>query len=622
MATPPLLTLRGARVSFGGAPIFDALDVQLGRGERVCLVGRNGSGKSTLMKTLMGRIELDAGERFAQPGLSIAYLPQDTTYEPDMTVATYVALSGQPPHRVDAALGKLEIDGARKLGTLSGGEGRRAALARAFVEEPDILMLDEPTNHLDLATIEWLERTLVAFTGGLLLVSHDRAFLNRVTTATWWLERGRLRFSDQGFTGFDAWSEAVLKAEAKEAKRLDVVIAGETRWLLRGITARRRRNQGRIRKLEEMRSQRATFLGRGGKAKIRAEDGDIRSRLVIEARKIGKRFAGKGSGGEDEDLVIVGEFSTRVLRGDRIGIVGANGAGKTTLLSMLAGRLAPDTGSVRVAKHLKQAYFDQHRTILDPGKTLKRTLCEGGGDTVWVQGRSRHVVGYLKDFLFHPDQADSPVSSLSGGERNRLLLAKLLAAPSELLILDEPTNDLDMDTLDLLEDVLSDYAGTLLLVSHDREFLDRIVTSTIAMEGDGTAVEYPGGYSDYIAQRKGSGRRKAKSAAGATEAARDTPAGGKQRSARRRLGYKDQRDLDMLPDHIAGLEDEIAGLEASLADSEFYQRDPAGFDNTTARLAEARAELAAAEERWLELEDKRETLAGAAQVNGATADGG
>ncbi len=608
---PPLLTLRGARVGFGGEPVFSDLDVQLGRGERVCLVGRNGSGKTTLMRALLGEIELDAGERFAQPGLDTAYLPQDPVFEPEMTAADYVAKSGRPGHEIEAAMDRLGVDGDRRLGTLSGGEGRRAALARAFAGEPDILMLDEPTNHLDLATIEWLERTLAAFKGAILVVSHDRAFLNRVTTGTWWLDRGRVRQSDQGFAAFDSWSMAVLKAEEKEAKRLDVAIAQDTRWLLRGITARRKRNQGRLRKLEEMRSFRATLLGGRGKLKLKAEDGDLRSRMVIEARKIAKRFPVDGA---DEEKIIVDGFSTRILRGDRIGIIGANGSGKTTLLQLLTGQIDPDRGTVRVAKHLKRAYFDQHRAVLDRKKSLKQTLCEGGGDTVWVQGRSRHVVGYLKDFLFDPAQADSPVGSLSGGERNRLLLAKILATRSDLLVLDEPTNDLDMDTLDLLEDVLSDYAGTLLLVSHDRDFLDRIVASTIAMEGDGTAVEYPGGYSDYFAQRKV--RPGGASTSGSGSAApRDQPRGAAARKRpdrqRTRLGYKDQRELDLLPGRIAGLEDEIARLEATLADSALYERDRKTFEQATRRLAAAKDELAAAEESWLALEARREALAGA-----------
>jgi len=606
VAAPPILTLRGARLSFGGVPLFEDLDVQISRGDRLCLVGRNGSGKSTLMKVLTGLLELDRGERFVQPGVSLAYLPQEPDYDPDLTVAEYVGSGTHPPYQVEAALGRVDLDGERKMGTLSGGEGRRAALARAFVEDPDVLLLDEPTNHLDLATIEWLESALLSFTGALLVVSHDRAFLTRVSTGTLWLDRGTLRRNNEGFATYETWSEAVLAAEEKEASRLDTRIAQETRWLLRGITARRRRNQGRLRKLRQMRDTRSALLGNRGKARLTIDEGEIRSRLVIEAKTIAKAF-----GGGDGERVVIRGFSTRVLRGDRIGIIGPNGAGKTTLLRMLAGELAPDTGSIRVAKNLTRACFDQHRALLDPEASLKKTLCEGGGDTVWVQGRSRHVVGYLKDFLFDPKQVDGPVGSLSGGERNRLLLAKILASPSELMILDEPTNDLDMDTLDLLEETLGDYAGTMLVVSHDRDFLDRLVTSTIVLEGEGTAVEYAGGYSDTVAQiREQQPRRPAPEGpeAKTRRAAPDQP------RPRARLGYKDQRDLDLLPEKIDALASEVATLEGQLADPNLYRRDRSTFDAATARLEEARREIAAAEDRWLELEAKREALASAAET--------
>ena len=602
MALPPLMTLRGGRISFGGQPLFDDLDLQLGRGDRACLVGRNGSGKSTLLKILAGLIELDAGELFRQPGTKTAYLPQDPAFDPDETVARYVAADGEPAHRVDAILAQVGLDGTRRLGTLSGGEGRRTAIARALVGEPDILLLDEPTNHLDLAAIDWLERVLAGFGGALLMVSHDRAFLDRVTTRTFWLDRGRLLRNDSDFADFDRWSESVLEAELREAERLDSKLRDETRWLLRGVTARRRRNQGRLRKLETMRAARAALLGgRGGKAKLAVEDGEIRSRLVIEAKDIAKSFVDA----DGRERVIVSGFSTRVLRGDRIGLIGANGAGKTTLLRMLTGDLAPDRGSVRLAKNLTQAYFDQHRAVLNREATLWDTLCPAGGDQVMVHGRPRHVRAYLRDFLFDPRQADSPVGSLSGGERNRLLLAKIMATPSELLVLDEPTNDLDMDTLDLLPEMLADYPGTLLLVSHDRDFLDKTVNGTIAMEGDGTAIEYAGGYSDYMAQR----RARAAPRAGTPPPERKAAPRTRGAAPRQRLGYKDQRDLELLPERIAALEAEIAELEARLADPTLYLQDRAAFDRATARIAEARAELDAAETRWLELDARREAFA-------------
>jgi ATP-binding cassette subfamily F protein uup len=601
------MTLRGGRISFGGKPLFADLELQLGRGDRACLVGRNGSGKSTLLKILAGLIEVDDGELFRQPGAKASYLPQDPTFDPDETVAHHVAADGEPPHRVDAMLAQVGLDGSRRLGTLSGGEGRRAALARALVGDPDILLLDEPTNHLDLAAIDWLERVLTGFGGALLMVSHDRAFLNRVTTRTFWLDRGRLRRSETGFAEFDDWSEAVLQAELREAERLDSKLRDETHWLLRGVTARRRRNQGRLRKLETMRAARAALLGgRGGKAKMAAEDGEIKSKLVIEAKDIAKSYAD-----DDGERVIVRGFSTRVLRGDRIALVGANGAGKTTLLRMLTGDLAPDHGSVRLAKNLTQAYFDQHRAVLDREKSLWETLCPAGGDQVMVHGQPRHVRSYLKDFLFDPRQAESPVGSLSGGERNRLLLAKIMAMPSELLVLDEPTNDLDMDTLDLLQEMLADYPGTLLLVSHDRDFLDKTVNGTIVMEGDGTAVDYAGGYSDYLVQRKLRGAPKAEAASSAARPA--SPRETRRAEPRQRLGYKDQRDLELLPEQVAALEAEIRSLEAALADPTLYQRDRAAFERAMARIAAARVELDAAETRWLELEARRDAFA---QSNG------
>ncbi len=501
---PPLIRLREGRVSFGGAPVFDGVDVRVGRGERICLVGRNGSGKSTLMKALAHLIELDAGELYVHPGIGVSYLPQEPEFDTDGTVLGYVEEEAPSRHEAEAMIDRFELDPAARLGSLSGGEGRRVALARAFAGTPEILLLDEPTNHLDLATIERLERMIAGYAGGVLIVSHDRAFLANVSDRTLWLDRGRVRAVDRGFAGFDDWAEEVLDAEEKALARLDQKLLEETRWLRRGVTARRRRNLGRLRRLEEMRSLRATVIGSQANVRARIEEGEIKSRLVIDAEKISKHFAAA-----DGERAIVSEFTTRILRGDRIGIIGPNGSGKTTLLRLLTGDLAPDSGGMRLAKRLHVAYFDQRRSQLDGRKTLWETLCPGGGDSVMVQGRQRHVVGYLKDFLFTVDQAKSPVSSLSGGERNRLLLAKILASPNDLLVLDEPTNDLDMDTLELLEEILGDYEGTLLLVSHDRDFLDRLVTSTIAFEGGGEVKEYAGGYKDYLAQRQGGVRKPA-----------------------------------------------------------------------------------------------------------------
>ena len=608
MADPPLISLRFGSIRFGEAPLFNDVELRLGRGECACLVGRNGCGKSTLMKALAGQIELDEGELFVQPGVQLAYLPQDPTLDPATTARDYVTAEGAPDHRAEAVLGEVALDPDRTLEGFSGGEARKVALARALVADPDVLMLDEPTNHLDLAAIEWLERLIRARNGALLVVSHDRTFLQNVTNRTYWMERGHLRRMERGFDQFDKWSEEVLEAEAKAADRLDTQLAQETRWLLRGVTARRRRNQGRLRKLEEMRATRAALLGRRGRVQIKIDEGEIKSRMVIEAHDIAKSY-GEG----DDAKTIIGGFSTRVLRGDRIGIIGPNGAGKTTLLRMLTGDLAPDSGKVRIAKHLRTAYFDQHRAALDKTRSLQETLCPGGGDSVLVHGTSRHVRAYLKDFLFDPKSADSPVSSLSGGERNRLLLAKILATPSELLVLDEPTNDLDMDTLDLLQETLAEYAGTLILVSHDRDFLDRTVTSTIAVEGDGRASEYPGGYADYLQQRREeTGRAKPQKATTSKPGKSDTPAksdGPAAARARDRMTYKDAYELEQLPERIAALEEQIEALEATLADPELFTRDRAAFEWASEQLTAVRGELASAEDRWLELEARREELA-------------
>ncbi len=602
MSSPPLLSLRGAAIGFGGEPLFSDVDLHLGRGERACLIGRNGCGKSTLMKLIVGALDLDAGERYAEPGLRIAYLAQEPTFPEGQTVADFVADGKHPDHLVEAILSRLDLDGARRLDSLSGGERRRAALAQVFTDPPDLLLLDEPTNHLDIATIQWLETTLAAYPGSALIISHDRAFLARVTNRIFWLDRGVMRTSNQGFATFDEWSEAVIEAEANEAARLDSKLADEKRWLLRGITARRKRNQGRLRRLEDMRAARATLLQDTGRIRAKIDDGEIRSRLVVEAKHIGK--------GYDTDIgrrELVSDFSTRILRGDRIGIIGPNGAGKTTLLSMLIGSLEPDHGSVRIGKALRISYFDQHRAVLKRDATLKSTLCESGGDTVVVMDRQRNVRAYLKDWLFDPKQAESPVSSLSGGERNRLLLAKMLTLPSDLLVLDEPTNDLDMETLDLLQDLLADFAGTLIVVSHDRDFLDRCVTSTIVLEGDGVVREYAGGYADYLLQRKASPKKPRMTADDKGAPKQAAPASERPRQ-RTQLSYKDQRELDGLPEKMAALEREMAALEAELADPALYGRDPARFDAAARRLDAARDELAASEERWLELEAEREAL--------------
>ncbi len=594
----PLLSLKDVSLGFGGNPLFDKADLAVCRGERIALVGRNGSGKSTLLKLLAGQIEPDSGERLIQLGVRVAYLPQEPDLSGYDTVLDYAA-AGLPEgeehaaHMAEALLHSLSLDGARPTDELSGGETRRAALARAMVGGPDVLLLDEPTNHLDLPAIEWLEQRLAGGRFGLIVISHDRAFLERITNCTLWLDRGRLLRSDKGFAHFEAWSEEILEREAVETAKLDKLIAQETTWSHQGITARRKRNQGRLRRLHELRARRAGQAGRTGSVRMEAAEAGGAGKRVIEARDIAKAY--------DANEVICG-FSTRILRGDRIGIIGPNGAGKTTLLRMLIGDLQPDSGELRLGTNIEMVYLDQTREALAPGETPWSLLCPGGGDQVMVGNRPRHVVAYMRDFLFADNQARSPVESLSGGERNRLLLARALARPSNLLVLDEPTNDLDMDTLDLLQELLADYEGTILLVSHDRDFLDRVVTSTIAVEGGGSAMEYPGGYSDYLRQRPGGGgvgteSRPEKSA----RREKPNPPG-----VRRKLGYNQQRALDRLPGEIDALEKQVAALEAKLADPTLYARDPVGFDDTAAALTKARDDKAEAEEEWLKLEMLRE----------------
>jgi ATP-binding cassette subfamily F protein uup len=598
LVAAPLLSLKDVSLGFGGNPLFDKVDLAIGRGERIALVGRNGSGKSTLLKLLADQIEPDSGDRLVQQGVRISYLPQ----EPDLsgwdTVLDYAA-GGLPDgeehaiHMADALLHSLSMDGAVAISSLSGGEARRAALARALAGAPDILLLDEPTNHLDLPAIEWLEEKLAAAQFGLAVISHDRAFLERVTNNILWLDRGRLLRSDKGFAHFDAWSQEILEREATEAAKLNKLIAQETTWSHQGITARRKRNQGRLRRLYDLRTKRAGQIGRAGSVRMEAAEAGATGKRVIEATDIAKAY--------DGNRVIKG-FSTRIMRGDRAGIIGPNGAGKTTLLRMLIGELRPDAGELRLGTNIEMVYLDQTREALRPGETPWSMLCPGGGDQVMVGTRPRHVVAYMRDFLFTDNQARSPVESLSGGERNRLLLARALARPSNLLVLDEPTNDLDMDTLDLLQELLADYDGTVLLVSHDRDFLDRVVTSTIALEGDGSAMEFPGGYSDYRRQRPNSGETAATPRpAAATGKQKSKPAGG-----RRKLGYNQQRALEQLPGQIDALEQEIARLEAKLADPAYYARDPSGFDDTAVALTRTRENKSAAEEEWLALEVLRE----------------
>ena len=599
MAEPPLLALQGIRYRLGGQPILDGVELSIAPGERLSLVGRNGAGKSTLLRILAGEPIADSGTRFVQPGATVATLPQEPDFAGHETVAHYVASAlgdslGPSDYRVAALLDELKLDGARAPGELSGGEARRTALARALVAEPDVLLLDEPTNHLDLPTIEWLEATLSSWRGAYVLVSHDRRFLGNLARAVLWLDRGIVRRLDRGYGEFEAWSGEILEREATERHKLDRLIERETEWAGKSIRARRTRNEGRLRALGELRKQRRQQIGPVGRAVIETGAAEQSGALAITVRNISKSWGEK---------VVVRDFSTRIFRRDRIGLIGPNGAGKTTLLRMLIGELEPDTGSVKLGANLIPVVIDQRRTALDPDKTPWEILADRN-DHVLVRGHQRHVMTYLREYLFRDEQARQPVRTLSGGERNRLLLAKALAAPSNLIVLDEPTNDLDADTLDLLQEALSDYDGTVLLVSHDRDFLDRLVTSTIALEGDGTAIEYAGGYSDYLVQR---GPRETPTAAPAVR--REKAAASREAApAKQRLGYKRERALAELPKKMDALHAEMAALNEALADSAFYTRDPKGFAAKTARLGAAQAELDAAETEWLELEMLREEL--------------
>jgi len=595
---PPLLSLQDIHLTFGTTPLLSGAALSVAAGDRVCLVGRNGSGKSTLLRVAGGMLEADSGRRFAQPGATIRYLPQEPDFSEFATTLAYVeagfdgAAAGDH-HRASYLLEQLGLNGGENPSLLSGGEARRAALARVLAPEPDILLLDEPTNHLDLPGIEWLERELNGLRSGIVLISHDRRLLERLSRVTVWLDRGITRQLDAGFAGFEAWRDTVLEQEETDRHKLGRKIVMEEDWLRYGVTARRKRNQKRLADLHALRKKRKEMRGAAGGVKLRAAEGDLSGRLVAVAENVTKAFG---------DRVVVRDFSTRILRGDRVGIVGPNGAGKTTLLNLLTGALAPDSGSVAIGTNLAQVTVDQRRDVLDPDWTLARTLTGGAGDNVEVAGQMRHVIGYMKDFLFAPEQANTPVGVLSGGERARLTLALAFAKPSNLLVLDEPTNDLDLETLELLQELLADYPGTVLLVSHDRDFIDRVVTSVIATVGDRRWIEYAGGYSDMLTQR---GPEKTTVAPPARARPKVEPA---TRVGAKRMTFKDRHALESLPARIAALEADITRLTASLEDPDLYSRNPARFTETTAALEAARRGLDAAEEQWLELEMRREEL--------------
>ena len=601
---PPLLQLKDIALTFGGTPLLTGAELSVSTGERVSVVGRNGSGKSTLLKIAAGLVEPDRGSVFVQPGALVRYLPQEPDFAGFTSTLAYVEAGLRPsddPHAARYLLEQLGLTGREDPAHLSGGEARRASLARVLAPSPDILLLDEPTNHLDLTTIEWLERDLDARNTALVIISHDRRFLSTLSRSMVWLDRGQTRRIERGFAHFEEWRDAVLAEEERDQHKLDRKIVAEEHWMRYGVTARRKRNMRRVGQLQALREQRRSYRASAGNAAITTSSAAPSGMLVIEADGIGKSYDGRP---------IVRDFSIRIQRADRIGIVGPNGSGKTTLIGMLTGVLPPETGSVRLGTGLAIATLNQHRDSLDPNITVTEALTGGRGDTVTVNGHAKHVVSYMKDFLFTSEQMRTPLGKLSGGERGRLMLAQALAKPSNLLVIDEPTNDLDMETLEVLEDMLGEYPGTVLLISHDRDFLDRIVSGVIAPEGDGRWTEYAGGYSDMLAQRGADltgDRRRQEPQKVAKEPA---SAVAERQPTKRRMSFKDKHALETLPKTIAALQAEAGELQARLDDPQFYARDRAAFEKITAALGELQHKIAAAEEQWLELEMLREELAG------------
>lgn len=599
---PPLINLRDIHLTFGGTPLLEGANFTLMAGERLCLVGRNGSGKSTLLKIISGLVEADSGDRLVKHGTSVVYLAQEPDLSGFSTVLDYVEdglVHGDDNSRAYYLLGHLGLAGDEDPATLSGGEIRRVALARALAPEPDVLLLDEPTNHLDLPAIQWLEKELLSMRSALVLISHDRAFLENIGKATVWIYQGITRRMDKTFHDFEDWRDETLELMELDRHKLDRKIVRELHWLNRGVTGRRKRNMGRLRALNDLRSERRDQRAMTGNVKFSVTQGQSSGKLVAELEGVNMAFA---------DTVIAKDLSLRLQRGDRLGLVGPNGSGKTTLIKLLTGSLSPDTGTVRLGSKLDMVTLDQKRESLEPHWTLAEALADGSGDTIFVQGEQRHVVGYMKDFLFHPEQKNTVISALSGGERGRLMLARALAKPSNILVLDEPTNDLDLETLDLLQEMLAEYSGTVLLVSHDRDFLDRVCTSILAHEDEGVWSEYPGGYSDMVDQR---GRGvDAKSSVKGVGKSKPQEKSKTSKTSRGKLSYKDKYALETLPEEIRILGTDIERLEADMSKDNLYAEDPDTFTALVNQLAKTQKARDDAEEKWLELEMLREDIEG------------
>ena len=601
-ASPPILYVDDIHLTHGVTPLLDGASLSVGRDDRICLVGRNGSGKSTLLKIIAGLIDADSGERFVQPGIHVEYLAQDPDFRGFPTAADFILqglMNNEDRQRAFQLMADLHIDGTAEIAPLSGGERRRIALAKAMAGQPEVLLLDEPTNHLDLPAIEWLEGTLRQINSALVLVSHDRRFLSNMANQTVWLDRGQTKLMRKNFSHFEDWRDGEFEREAQAQHKLDRKIAREEDWLRYGVTARRKRNVRRLGELQNLRQARRDYRGPQGDMEAVLQTGDRSGKLIVKADKIAKAYGEKK---------LVDNFSTQIRRGSRIGLIGPNGAGKTTLLNILLGALAPDSGNVRLGKNLIPLILDQQRKGIKKDWNVKDALTDGAGDLVSIGDETMHVIGYMKNFLFHPSQMRTPVTVLSGGEQARLFLARGLRQPSNLLVMDEPTNDLDLETLDLLQEMIAAYDGTVILVSHDRDFLDRTVTAVFNAEGVGQWVEYAGGYSDMKAQQKNPGALASKADEKQTASPSHAARPEKATATPRKLSYKHGYRLEKLPQEMADMEALIGALEAALAEDDLFARDPDKFKTDAARLETAKTELAALEEEWLHLEMLREEI--------------